>query len=68
MIHGPPANSAVSNVYDLDGKCTQIAIGALLENIAIAASNLGYRLDVSKALKASDGHLEIAVQFIEDLE
>ena len=41
-------------VYDLDGRPSQIALGALLETIDIAASGHGLRADISRVLDAPD--------------
>jgi len=43
IIHGSDTRDWC--VYDLDGRASQIAIGALLENIAIAASDLRLRAE-----------------------
>ncbi|WP_368411517.1 ThiF family adenylyltransferase [Alteromonas sp. 1_MG-2023] len=34
-------------VYDLDGSASQMALGGLIENIKLAAGNIGYQADVS---------------------
>jgi molybdopterin/thiamine biosynthesis adenylyltransferase/nitroreductase len=41
VVHGSDTRDTV--VYDLDGRASQMAIGALLESIEIAASTLGLR-------------------------
>lgn len=46
LLHGHDTREHC--VYDLDGRPSQIAIGALIETAAIAASAHGWRLDASR--------------------
>jgi sulfur-carrier protein adenylyltransferase/sulfurtransferase len=52
IIHGSDTRDWC--VYDLQGHASQIAVGALLENIAIAASNQGLRVDFNLLTKSQD--------------
>lgn len=45
-VHG--FDTRRSCVYDLDGRPSQIALGALLETVVIAASEQGLRVDISR--------------------
>jgi len=51
-------------VYDLDGHPSQISLGALLENIAIAASVHGWRMSALQRLGMPDTHPTFDVAFI----
>lgn len=51
-------------VYDLDGKASYMAHGALLENISIAASLFGLATSVKCSQPGSSSNLLIAVRFI----
>ncbi|MEJ2629702.1 MAG: hypothetical protein P8011_00550 [Acidihalobacter sp.] len=53
-------------VYDLDGHASQIALGALLETIAIAASTLGLRAEFRRRQEAPEEHPLIDVHFTPD--
>jgi molybdopterin/thiamine biosynthesis adenylyltransferase len=53
-------------VYDLDGRPSQIAIGALLENIRIAASGFGCRADVVRRPEMPEERPTYDVTLIED--
>ncbi len=53
-------------VYDLDGHPSQIAHGALLETLAIAASTHGLRAEVRRQLDTPDTHPEYWVELIPD--
>ncbi len=53
-------------VYDLDGHSSQIAHGALLETLAIAASQHGLRAEVRQQPDAPDTHPEYWVELIPD--
>lgn len=53
-------------VYDLDGHPSQIALGALLETLAIAASAHGMRAEFSRRPDSPDTHLEHSVELIPD--
>jgi hypothetical protein len=53
-------------VYDLDGHPSQIAFGALLETMAIAASAHGLRADISRREVADATRPEFDVRFVAD--
>jgi len=53
-------------VYDLDGHPSQIAHGALLETLAIAASAHGLRADISRCPDSPDTHPDYLVGMIPD--
>lgn len=53
-------------VYDLDGHPSQIAHGALLETLAVAASTHGLRAEVRRQPDAPDTHPEYWVDLIPD--
>ncbi|GBL44206.1 conserved domain protein [Sulfuriferula multivorans] len=53
-------------VYDLDGHPSQIALGALLETIAIAASAHGLRAEFSRRPDSPDTHPDYSVELISD--
>ena len=53
-------------VYDLDGHPSQIAHGALLETLAIAASGHGLRALVSRRPDSPDTHAEYSVDLVPD--
>lgn len=53
-------------VYDLDGHPSQIAHGALLETLAIAASAHGLRAEVKRQPDSPDTHPEYWVELIPD--
>jgi len=53
-------------VYDLDGHPSQIALGALLETLAIAASAHGLRAAFSRRSDAPDTHPEYRVELTPD--
>lgn len=59
-------------VYDLDGSASQIGIGALIETMAIAASQFGLRIDASRIAEAPverpliDIHLVADPQVVSD--
>lgn len=53
-------------VYDLDGSSSQIAVGALLETIAIAASGEGLRADVQRRPDSPETALVFDVQLHSD--
>lgn len=60
-VHGFDTRDHV--VYDLDGRASQLAVGALLETIAIAATGEGRRAHISRQLDTPDYHLLIDVHF-----
>lgn len=53
-------------VYDLDGHPSQIALGALLETLAIAASAHGLRAAFSRRADSPDTHPEYRVELTPD--
>lgn len=53
-------------VYDLDGRPSQIAVGALLETLAIAASAHGLRADFSRRPDSSDTQPVFLVELVSD--
>jgi hypothetical protein len=53
-------------VYDLDGHPSQIAHGALLETLAIAASAHGLRAEISRRPDSPDTHPDYLVELIPD--
>lgn len=53
-------------VYDLDGHPSQIALGALLETLAIAASAHGLRAEFRRRPNSPDTHPEHSVELIPD--
>lgn len=53
-------------VYDLQGHASQLAIGALLENIVIAASNFGYKTEFQMRENTPETQLTIDVILAED--
>ena len=53
-------------VYDLDGHPSQIALGALLETLAIAASAHGLRAEFRRRPDSSDTHPDYFVELIPD--
>ena len=55
LVHGFDTRDHV--VYDLDGHASQLAIGALLENICIAASGEGRGASIKRRLNTPDTHL-----------
>lgn len=55
-------------VYDLDGRPSQLAVGALLETIGLAASAHGRRARISRRLDTQDNHLLFDVYFESDPE
>ncbi len=46
VVHGSDTRDTV--VYDLDGRPSQMALGALLESIEIAASSIGYEVSITQ--------------------
>lgn len=46
VVHGSDTRDTV--VYDLDGRASQMAIGALLESIEMAATTLGLRAEIQR--------------------
>ena len=61
LVHGFDTRDHV--VYDLDGHASQLALGALLETLRIAASTRGRRALVSRRPDTPDTHLLFDVRF-----
>ena len=61
LVHGFDTRDHV--VYDLDGHASQLAMGALLENICIAASGEGRSTNIKRRLDTPDTHLMFDVHF-----
>lgn len=53
-------------VYDLDGRSSQIAVGTLLETLAIAASAHGLRADISRRPESPDTRAVFWVELTPD--
>jgi hypothetical protein len=53
-------------VYDLDGHPSQIAHGALLETLAIAASAHGLRAEITRRADSPDTHPDYLVDLVSD--
>jgi hypothetical protein len=64
LVHGFDTRDHV--VYDRDGHASQLAIGALLETIAIAATTQGRRVEISRRPDTSETHLVFDIQFTPD--
>ncbi len=64
LVHGFDTRDHV--VYDLDGRPSQLAVGALLETIAIAASAEGYACDIDRRPDTPETHLLIDVRLERD--
>ena len=65
IIHG--FDTQANCLYDFEGQASQISIGALLENISIAASQYQLRINVQELQKPLDNFsLRLAVQFTSD--
>lgn len=64
VIHGHDTRDWC--VYDLDGRASQIAIGALMETVALAASTLGLRADFRRRPESPEERLEIEVELVPD--
>ncbi len=61
LVHGFDTRDHV--VYDLDGHSSQLAVGALLETIAIAAKEEGLGCQIERRPDAPETHLLIDVRF-----
>jgi hypothetical protein len=64
LVHGFDTRDHV--VYDLDGRPSQLAVGALLETIAIAASAEGYSCDIERRPGTPEAHLLIDIRLVRD--
>jgi nitroreductase len=51
------------DLYDLEGWASQIAVGAMLESMRIAASEQGLRAEVSRQQEVGHGRLRFTVKF-----
>lgn len=54
VVHGHDTRAHC--VYDLDGHPSQISVGALLENIALAATRFGLRAHIGRRAGRDDAH------------
>lgn len=64
LVHGFDTRDHV--VYDLDGHASQLAVGALLETLTIAASAWQRRVSISRRDNTPDTHLLFDVHFQQD--
>ena len=64
LVHGFDTRDHV--VYDLDGHASQLAVGALLETLAIAATTEGRRAEITRRPDTPDTHLLFDVSFTRD--
>jgi nitroreductase len=64
VVHGFDTRDHV--VYDLDGHASQLAVGALLETIAIAAGTEGRRVDITRRADTPETHLRFDVRLMRD--
>lgn len=64
LVHGLDTRDHV--VYDLDGHASQLAVGALLETLTIAASGQQRRVSISRRDNMPDTHLLFDVRFQRD--
>lgn len=64
LVHGFDTREQV--VYDLDGHASQLAVGALLETIKIAATTEGRFAYINRRLDTPDDHLLIDINFVRD--
>ncbi len=64
LVHGFDTRDHV--VYDRDGHASQLAIGALLETMAVAATTQGRQINIERRPDTSDSHLLFDVRFTPD--
>jgi len=64
IVHG--SDTRRTCVYDLDGRPSQISLGALLETIAIAATGFGLRADATRRLAMPEEHPTFDVHLVAD--
>lgn len=64
VVHGSDTRDWC--VYDLQGQASQLALGALIENIAIAASGQGLRAEFSRRQETPETNPTIDVSLIAD--
>ena len=62
LVHGLDTRDHV--VYDLDGHASQLAVGALLETLAIAATGEGRQVRIRRRPDTPDDHLLIDVELV----
>src|SRR5512146_27270 len=55
LVHGFDTRDHV--VYDLDGHASQLAVGALLETLSIAASSVGREASIQRRPDTVESHL-----------
>lgn len=53
-------------VYDLEGHASQIAVGAMLETLSIAATAHGLRADIARRPDTPDTHLQFDIRLVAD--
>jgi hypothetical protein len=61
LVHGFDTRDHI--VYDLDGHASQLAVGALLETLALAASGEGRQARITRRPDTPETHLLFDVQF-----
>lgn len=61
LVHGFDTRDHI--VYDLDGHASQLAVGALLETLSIAASSEGMQAHIARRPDTPETHLLFDVQF-----
>ena len=64
VIHG--SDTRAHCVYDLDGRPSQLSLGALIETVCIAATAFGMRAAVQRRPNLSDSHPVFDVKLIPD--
>ncbi len=64
LVHGFDTRNHV--VYDLDGHASQLAVGALLETMALAATTQGRRCEIVRRTDTLETHLLFDVRFRPD--
>ena len=64
LVHGYDTREHC--VYDLDGWASQLAHGALLETIALAATRFGHRAEIAIAREDASGHIVYRVVLVPD--
>jgi len=64
LVHGFDTRDHV--VYDLDGHASQLAVGALLKTMAVAATTQGRRTEIVRRPDTPDTHLLFDVRFTPD--
>jgi nitroreductase len=62
LVHGFDTRDHI--VYDLDGHASQLAVGALLETLSIAASVEGRQAHISRRPDTPETHLLFDVEFV----